>query len=68
MVRELVAIPEKMKEALKANEQIAQMAKIFTYAHNCLYLGRGYCYPCGARGRLEVEGNFLYPCRRLPGC
>lgn len=55
MVRELVAIPEKMKEALKANEQIAQMAKIFTYAHNCLYLGRGYCYPVALEGALKLK-------------
>ena len=45
MVRELVAIPEKMKEALQANEQIAQMAKIFTYAHNCLYLAAATVIP-----------------------
>ena len=55
MVRELVAIPEKMKEALQANEQIAQMAKIFTYAHNCLYLGRGYCYPVALEGALKLK-------------
>ena len=55
MVRELVAIPEKMKEALQANEHIAQMAKIFTYAHNCLYLGRGYCYPVALEGALKLK-------------
>lgn len=55
MVRELVSIPEKMKEALKANEQIAQMAKIFTYAHNCLYLGRGYSYPVALEGALKLK-------------
>ena len=55
MMRELVAIPEKMKEALQANEQIAQMAKIFTYAHNCLYLGRGYCYPVALEGALKLK-------------
>lgn len=55
MVNELVHIPEKMKEALKANEQIAQMAKMFTYAHNCLYLGRGYCYPVALEGALKLK-------------
>lgn len=55
MVRELVAIPDKMKEALKANEQIAQLAKMFTYAHNCLYLGRGYSYPVALEGALKLK-------------
>lgn len=55
MVTELVSIPEKMKEALKANEQIAQLAKIFTYAHNCLYLGRGYSYPVALEGALKLK-------------
>ncbi len=55
MVRELVAIPGKMREALKVNERIAQMAKIFTYARNCLYLGRGYCYPVALEGALKLK-------------
>ena len=55
MVREPVAIPEKMKEALQANEQIAQMAKIFTYAQLLLYLGRGYCYPVALEGALKLK-------------
>lgn len=55
MVRELVAIPDKMEEALKANEQIAQLAKMFTYAHNCLYLGRGYSYPVALEGALKLK-------------
>ena len=31
------------------------MAKIFTYAHNCLYLGRGYCYPVALEGALKLK-------------
>lgn len=55
MVRELVSIPDKMREALKANDQIAEMAKVFTYAHNCLYLGRGYSYPVALEGALKLK-------------
>lgn len=55
MVHELVAIPDKMEEALKANDQIAQLAKMFTYAHNCLYLGRGYSYPVALEGALKLK-------------
>lgn len=55
MVHELVAIPDKMVEALKTNDQIAQLAKMFTYAHNCLYLGRGYSYPVALEGALKLK-------------
>ena len=55
MVRELAAVPDKMKEALKLNDQILSMARVFTYAHNCLYLGRGYCYPVALEGALKLK-------------
>ena len=55
MVHELVSIPDKMVEALKTNEHIAQLAKMFTYAHNCLYLGRGYSYPVALEGALKLK-------------
>ena len=55
MVRELTQIPAKMEQALKTNEQIAQLAPIFTYARNCLYLGRGYNYPLALEGALKLK-------------
>ena len=42
IVKELGHIPDKMQEVLKLNDRIAELAKIFTYAHNFIYLGRGY--------------------------
>lgn len=55
MVRELSAIPSKMKEVLQLNDRIAQLSKIFTYAHNFIYLGRGYCYPVALEGALKLK-------------
>ena len=55
MVKELTQIPAKMEQALKTNEQIAQLAPIFTYAKNCLYLGRGYNYPLALEGALKLK-------------
>lgn len=55
MVAELVRIPEKMELALKTNEQIERLAPIFTYAKNCLYLGRGYNYPVALEGALKLK-------------
>ena len=55
MVKELTQIPAKMEQTLKTNEQIAQLAPIFTYAKNCLYLGRGYNYPLALEGALKLK-------------
>ena len=55
MVKELTQIPAKMEQALKTNEQIALLAPIFTYARNCLYLGRGYNYPLALEGALKLK-------------
>lgn len=55
MVAELTRIPAKMELTLKANEQIEHLAPIFTYARNCLYLGRGYNYPVALEGALKLK-------------
>ncbi|MBQ7495832.1 MAG: glutamine--fructose-6-phosphate transaminase (isomerizing) [Bacteroidaceae bacterium] len=55
MVAELTRIPDKMEEALKTNAQIEHLAPIFTYAKNCLYLGRGYNYPVALEGALKLK-------------
>lgn len=55
IIDELVQIPDKIKEVLKQNESIAQLARIFTYAHNFLYLGRGYSYPVALEGALKLK-------------
>lgn len=44
VVHESSRIPEKMEKVLKLNDKIAELSKIFTYAHNFIYLGRGYSY------------------------
>lgn len=55
LVYELNHIPEKMSEILKQNDKIAEFAKIFTYAHNFIYLGRGYSYPVALEGALKLK-------------
>lgn len=55
MVKELTRIPDKMQQALNTNEQIEHLAKIFTYAKNCLYLGRGYIFPLALEGALKLK-------------
>lgn len=55
IVKELEQIPQKMKEVLELNSKIAELAKIFTYAHNFIYLGRGYSYPVALEGALKLK-------------
>lgn len=55
VVEELTAIPEKIKEILKSNDAIADLARTFTYAHNFLYLGRGFSYPVALEGALKLK-------------
>ena len=55
IVHELRQIPDKMKEVLKLDDRIAELSKIFTYAHNFIYLGRGYSYPVALEGALKLK-------------
>lgn len=55
VVEELNHIPEKMKEVLNINAKVAELSKIFTYAHNFIYLGRGYSYPVALEGALKLK-------------
>ena len=55
IVQELNLIPAKMKQVLSKNQAIAELSRIFTYAHNFLYLGRGYNYPVALEGALKLK-------------
>ena len=55
IVKELNEIPEKMKEVLKLNSRIADLSRMFTYARNFLYLGRGFSYPVALEGALKLK-------------
>ena len=55
IVKELWAIPRKMEEVLKLNDQIADLSRMFTYARNFLYLGRGFSYPVALEGALKLK-------------
>ena len=55
IVKELHAIPDKMSKVLLQNNRIADLSRIFTYARNFLYLGRGYSYPVALEGALKLK-------------
>lgn len=45
----------KVRLILALNDKIAELSKIFTYAHNFIYLGRGYSYPVALEGALKLK-------------
>lgn len=55
VVKELSGIPEKIKKMLELNDRISELSRTFTYAHNFLYLGRGYNYPVALEGALKLK-------------
>ena len=54
-IRELMQIPEKINRVLEQNDKIKQLASRFTFAHNFLYLGRGWNYPVALEGALKLK-------------
>lgn len=52
---EMLAMPAKIGEVIEGHEKIKQIADIFTYARNFLYLGRGYNYPTAMEGALKLK-------------
>ena len=55
IVRELGQIPDKIQRVLEQNKRIADFAKIFSYAQNFIYLGRGYNFPVALEGALKLK-------------
>jgi glucosamine--fructose-6-phosphate aminotransferase (isomerizing) len=56
LILELDRIPSKVEKILNdSNEMIKEMAKLFTYAPNFLYLGRTYNFPVALEGALKLK-------------
>ena len=54
-IKELLLIPEKIEKVLEQNDKIKELSAKFTFAHNFLYLGRGYNYPVALEGALKLK-------------
>ena len=55
ILNELNKIPDKIDFILKQNDKIEDLSRIFTYAHNFIYMGRGYSYPVAMEGALKLK-------------
>jgi glucosamine--fructose-6-phosphate aminotransferase (isomerizing) len=52
---ELESIPAKVEKVLQAADKIREIAYIFTYARNFIYLGRGLNFPVALEGALKLK-------------
>ena len=52
---ELEAIPGKVEEALKEDDNIINISAIYKDATNCLFLGRGVNFPVALEGALKLK-------------
>lgn len=55
IVKHLREIPQHVEEVLGLADRIRELSLIFTYAHNFIYLGRGYSYPVALEGALKLK-------------
>lgn len=55
IAKALQELPQTIMEVLKLDGTIRKLSRIYTYAHNFLYLGRGYNYPTALEGALKLK-------------
>ena len=55
VISDLYSVPAKIGEILKQSGQLKNIAQLFTYAPNFLYLGRSYNFPVALEGALKLK-------------
>lgn len=55
LLLEMAAIPQKVAQILKKAEEIKDIAKLFTFAQNFIFLGRGLNFPVALEGALKLK-------------
>lgn len=55
LLSELEAIPDKVNQILKIDNQIKEIASSYQHARNALYLGRGNSFPVALEGALKLK-------------
>ena len=54
-LKALAAIPDKVRKVLEEKEKVLNMSRVFRYASNFLYLGRGFNFPVALEGALKLK-------------
>lgn len=55
MAKWILCVPSLVQKVLRLAPAIERLSLIYTYAHNFLYLGRGYSYPVALEGALKLK-------------
>lgn len=55
LIHELDVIPDKVQQILDLDDKIKEIARLFTYAPNFLYMGRTYNFPVALEGALKLK-------------
>jgi glucosamine--fructose-6-phosphate aminotransferase (isomerizing) len=55
VLEEMFTLPKKIESILAQNDKIKDFSRIFTYASNFIYLGRGYNFPVALEGALKLK-------------
>lgn len=55
IIADLHDVPNKIEEILKQADRLKNIAQLFTYAPNFLYLGRSYNFPVALEGALKLK-------------
>ncbi len=55
IARDILSLPDRLRMVLKKDDMLSDLSKIFTYAHNFMYLGRAYDYPVALEGALKLK-------------
>lgn len=55
LLTELYRIPDKIRDILKLDNMIREIAGKYAHANNFLYLGRGYNFPVALEGALKLK-------------
>jgi len=55
MIKAIREVPDKVEEALKQNDRIAEIAAKYQKCNNFLYLGRHYNFPTALEGALKLK-------------
>jgi glucosamine--fructose-6-phosphate aminotransferase (isomerizing) len=55
LLSEMAAVPQKVEEILKLDADIKDISKLFTFASNFIFLGRGINFPVALEGALKLK-------------
>jgi glutamine---fructose-6-phosphate transaminase (isomerizing) len=55
LIREVEALPEKIRQVIDMRGEIQEAAKRFVSSDNFYYMGRGYSYPIALEGALKLK-------------